>query len=119
MSGYIYHSHGEPLANEQGEIYLAQANGNGGIMTEIKDREALAGAILANSDAAALFYYCTSMLAEYRATHRESIVSAMAGIIIAIHQIIYGNTDFDYDFSTWINDLMELCLDYDYEGSNA
>ena len=78
---------------------------------EIKDREDLAGAILANNDAAALFYYCVPMLEEYEATRNESTVGAIAGIIVAIHQILCGDTDYDEGFSNAINDLMHICID--------
>lgn len=112
MGGYIYHSNGEPLANERGEIYLAQAVENTGEeMIEITDRETLAGAILANGDASELFYYCAHLMEEYERTRNESTVGAMAGIIIAIHQILCGTTDYDEDFSIWIHELMRICID--------
>ena len=78
---------------------------------KITDRESLAGAILANGDAAQLFYYCVPMLEEYEVSHSESTAGAIAGIIIAIRQIICGTTDYDEDFSVWINDLMHICID--------
>lgn len=78
---------------------------------KITDRESLAGAILANSDAAALFYYGCNLLECYIEYRRDTDAGAIAGIIVAIHQILNGNTDYDGEFSICINDLMQLCID--------
>ena len=79
---------------------------------KITDRESLAGAILANNDTSELFYYCARLMEEYERTRNASTVGAIAGIVIAIHQILCGTVDYDEDFSVWINDLMHICIDY-------